>query len=90
MLEPLMSHRAFDRREGLLHHEEVEMPRRDRYRVIIREIGGRWFVDVPALSIHIQCASFMDAEPWARDAISVMLNADPREFDVAINLKASA
>jgi hypothetical protein len=66
------------------------MARRHRYRVIIREIGGRWFVDVPALSIHIQCASFMDAEPWARDAISTMVGADPREFDVAINLKASA
>ena len=66
------------------------MPRRDRYRVIIREIDGRWFVDVPTLSIHIQCSSFMDAEPWARDAISAMLGADPREFDVAINLKASA
>jgi hypothetical protein len=66
------------------------MPGRHRYRVVIREIGGRWFVDVPALSIHIQCPSFLDAEPWARDAISAMLGADPREFDVAINLKASA
>lgn len=66
------------------------MARRHRYRVIIREIGGRWFVDVPALSIHIECASFMEAEPWARNAISAMLGADPRDFDVAIDLKVSA
>jgi hypothetical protein len=66
------------------------MPQRNRYTVIISEIGGRWFVDIPSLSIHLQCSSFVDTESWARDAISAMLDVDPRMFDLAVSLKASA
>jgi hypothetical protein len=57
--------------------------------VIIHEIGGRWFIYVPALSIHAQSGSLVEAESSARDAISAMLGVDPRAFDVKISVKVS-
>ena len=66
------------------------MASRSRYQVIIHEIGGRWFIYVPALSIHAHSGSLVEAEVSARHAISAMLGVDPTEFDVAISAKVSA
>jgi hypothetical protein len=75
--------------KGSFITRRIELVSRSKYQVIIHEIGSRWFIYVPAFSIHTQSGSLVEAEPGARDAISAMLGVDPRAFDVAISVRVS-
>jgi predicted RNase H-like HicB family nuclease len=55
------------------------------YVAVCHRVGNWWAIDVPAVKgVHTQSKRLEQAEAMARDAIALLLDADPDSFEVEV------